>query len=64
MNKELCQESKRTSSSRGAVEAAIDTSKGDRHATWEESVSKSLRRVHRWDTAFQDDKDKAAAGEK
>jgi hypothetical protein len=42
--------SKLVSSSRGAVEAAIDISKGDRSTTWEEAVDKSLHRVTRWES--------------
>jgi hypothetical protein len=42
--------SKLVSSSRGAVETAIDISKGDRSTTWEEAVDKSLHRVTRWES--------------
>jgi len=42
--------SKGVSSSRGAVETAIDISKGDRSTTWEEAVDKSLHRITRWES--------------
>jgi hypothetical protein len=50
--KNNCETSHRklVSSSRGAVESAIDISKGDRSTTWEEAVDKSLHRVTRWES--------------
>ena len=52
MNKEkVCEvDSKRSTNSRGAVESAIDISKGDQKVTWEESVQNSLNRVSRWES--------------
>jgi hypothetical protein len=52
MTKErLCDtDTRRASSSRGAVESVIDISKGDNQTTWEESVERSLHRVSRWES--------------
>ncbi len=42
-----------TTSTRGAVESAIELSKGDRLVTWEESVKKLLNSIAQWDDSGQ-----------
>ena len=40
-----------SSGTRDAVESSIEISKGDRSITWEESASRNLTKITRWEDA-------------
>jgi len=49
MRNRLCQNARPTESSRGAVETAIGSAKGDRERTWDVSVYTDLAKFNQWE---------------
>ena len=47
--KQTCNVSSKKSSSRDAVESAIDRAKGNRRITWEAIIAKTPRRISLWE---------------
>jgi len=57
-----CEESlPRRTSSRGAVERAIDISKGDRSTTWEDAIGRTQGPLSRWDIAHKENSSEEGA---